>query len=412
MIKSTQAVIRIAFIAAYLSYGSIVSAQFDEPDYGKEARFHEIYKKFNEQPTSDDQWARVFNDQKPRIYSVNRGDTLWDVSKILFADPLFWPKIWSFNTDSISNPHEIKPGWKLQFLPGTLDQPPALVVVEVEGKKLPNSLKDFPPKASLPPSLPEYEFNLPLPERVIFQRLDKSASSRPLIMPLPVEIFDTKPERVGEVVEFDEGASMASESRDIYVRLNSGLSIGKYSIIKSINKSRHGFVVVYGGEINVTEKINDGDNIFRAQVSKLINPMELGDDLILGNLPDVNIDETPLARESPLIRIVGGYRSPTDSIFAAYSFVFLDGGADIGLTEGESINIYQNPKIRLSKTKIKKAYRLVGQLKLLKVGKRATTAYVLNANTEIIEGDFAGILKNDSSSGNSEGSDSEELILD
>ncbi|MFN9067265.1 MAG: LysM peptidoglycan-binding domain-containing protein, partial [Bdellovibrionales bacterium] len=332
----------------------------------------------------------AFTDQKPRIYSVNRGDTLWDVSKILFADPLFWPKIWSFNTDSILNPHEIQPGWKLQFLPGTLDQPPALVVVEVEGQKLPSAQKEFPPLNPIPPSLPEYTFNLPFNEKVKFKRLDKSASSRPLVLPLPVEILDVKPERVGEVVEFDEGATMASESRDIYVRLNSGLSIGKYSIIKSVKKSRNGFIVVYGGEIDVTEKINDSDNIFRAQVSKLINPMELGDDLITGTIPDVNIDESPLSIEAPLIRIVGGYRSPTDSIFAAHSFVFLDAGSELGLVEGESINIYQNPKIRISKTKMKKAYRLVGQLKLLRVSKRASTAYILNANTEIIEGDFAG----------------------
>jgi hypothetical protein len=412
MTKPQRAVIIITFVAVILSLGSKSFSQVDEPDFGKEAKFHEIFKKFNEQPTSDDQWARVFTDQKPRIYSVIRGDTLWDVSKVLFADPLFWPKIWSFNTEAILNPHEIKPGWKLQFLPGTLEQPPALVVVEVEGQKLPGPKKKFPPITGLPPSLPEYQFNLPTPEKIRFQRLDKTGLTRSLELPLPVEIFEVKPQRIGEIVEFDEGATMAAESRDIYVRLDSGIGKGKYSILKSIDKSKNGYVVVYGGEIEVLERINDGDNIFRARVLKLINPMELGDDLILGDLPIANIDEVPLAKTAPLVKIIGGYRSPTDSIFAAYSFIFLNAGKDLGLTEGESLNIYQNPQVRVSKSKIKKAYRLVGQLKLLRVGQEVSTAYILNANTEIIEGDFAGILRNDSVDGSSSESESDELILD
>ncbi|MFN9066088.1 MAG: hypothetical protein ACK5V3_02595, partial [Bdellovibrionales bacterium] len=72
----------------------------------------------------------------------------------------------------------------------------------------------------------------------------------------------------------------------------------------------------------------------------------------------------------------------------------------------------KKPKKRISKTKIKKAYILDGQLKLLRVRKMSSKDYILNANTEIIEGDFAGILKNDSASGSLAGSESDDLILE
>ena len=42
-------------------------------------------------------------------HSVQKGDTLWDLSGGYLNDPLLWPKIWKFNP-GIANPHRIKPG--------------------------------------------------------------------------------------------------------------------------------------------------------------------------------------------------------------------------------------------------------------------------------------------------------------
>lgn len=399
-------------ILSFLFMATFALAQVDEPDYGKEARFHDIYLKFNSEPTSDEEWSQVFTDAKPRIYTVTKGDTLWDVSKILFADPLFWPKIWSFNTQDILNPHEIKPNWKLQFMPGTLEAPPALVVAEIEGVKIPPPKKVYPPKAAFPPSIPEYRFNVPIKERTQFKRVDRSALSRTNIFPLPVEIRDSNPDIKGEVIEFEDGANVASESRDLYIRLDDDLPPGKYTVAKSVERSRYGYVIVFSAEVETTELINESENIYRAKIIKMINPVEVGDELIVGSIPDVVVDETPLAKEAPIMRIVGGYRSPTDSIFAAYSFVFLNAGIKHGLTVGESLNVYQDPKIRWEKTKIKKAFRLVGKLKLLKVDESVSTGYVLNTTTELREGDFVGILASETPVGSASGEGDADLILE
>jgi len=63
----------------------------------------------------------------PDIYTIQKGDTLWDISGRFFGKPFYWPKIWAYN-QYISNPHWIYPGNKLRFRPGTETVPPTVEV--------------------------------------------------------------------------------------------------------------------------------------------------------------------------------------------------------------------------------------------------------------------------------------------
>jgi len=53
----------------------------------------------------------------PEVYTVKRGDTLWDISDHYYENPWQWPKLWSYNPD-IRNPNWIYPGDQLRLSRG------------------------------------------------------------------------------------------------------------------------------------------------------------------------------------------------------------------------------------------------------------------------------------------------------
>jgi hypothetical protein len=126
----------------------------DEPDFALEKKFNDIYKMYNINPTPDDIWSAATSKQMVRLYEVQKGDTLWSISKILFGDPNFWPKLWAINKQGILNPHFINPKMKILFFEGTEENAPTLTVGENEPAQTAVDLNAALPEGSIETNMP------------------------------------------------------------------------------------------------------------------------------------------------------------------------------------------------------------------------------------------------------------------
>lgn len=99
-------------------------APFD-PDY--ESRFYSIYQNYHSQQMSISEWETLINQKNVNTYTMQQGDNLWDISRMLFGNSNHWPKLWSVNAD-LSNPHRVAVGYQVQVIMGSEGQVPRAVI--------------------------------------------------------------------------------------------------------------------------------------------------------------------------------------------------------------------------------------------------------------------------------------------
>jgi len=75
------------------------------------------------------------------IYVVKPGDTLWNISKRFYGNPLLWPRLWELNS-YIDNPNQIFPGQTLSLI-STTPSGPELPVVKIMPEMKVEPLEDI-----------------------------------------------------------------------------------------------------------------------------------------------------------------------------------------------------------------------------------------------------------------------------
>lgn len=388
----------------------------DEPDLAKEARFHRIYKSYNENPTSEDRWQSAIGSATAQTYSVQNGDTLWSLSETLFGDSQFWPKIWSINNSKIENPHLIVPTQVVQFMPGTLGEAPSLTVTDAatqtptpavldDGSPAPapdiNTLLSkapVPPSSvktralsGLPASLPKWQFKED--KRAVID-LELTPINRNFGSPaqsLAYYVTEEDVRGMGTVTETELAMGSASEFQYIFVRMPANSS-GKFLVVKSVDaikdpySGKVGSLMQIQGEIQILENVNGEDEIYRAIVTKTVGPVEVGGKIVAGEVPIYNAKDEGNPGTAN-VRIVGGAFASERRLFGLDNIVIFNGGSSQGVSSGQTLPIYKQQPARNGKSQALQNARLIGQAKVVKVSEGFATAIVISATDDIQVGD-------------------------
>lgn len=409
-----------SFACGVLVLTSLTAIAQDAPDTQKESTFHEIYKKYNEQPTSQESWESAIGDRQSQVYRVQKGDTLSDISRTLFGDQFYWPKIWSLNTGSIANPHEIDPTMNIQFFPGSVADAPTLDLVDA--REMEESVVKNPPPPEPPEKSPSDRGLIPKPKRNYARPLKQLPPSLPLqrygalpktkpsiqidLVPrkyptspeyLAYAVMDQAPAGEGKIVDTEMGMKTAAEFQYVIVHIDNEnqKNFIVYSVMSPVKDPTRedgkasAPLIEYQGEIEILNKVNPEENLYRAIVKKAIEPIEVGSLLLPGKLPTFDpaaVEAAPAPRST----IIGGQYESKRNLLNTRALIFLSSGSDQGLREGQSIGIYENIRKRLPKTKVLMNERQIGVAKIIRVSKNYSTAYVTRADDDISVGDYAG----------------------
>lgn len=421
-----------------MANGEPVLMGVDDPDTELEDRLFKIFSELKG-PISEDSWKRVLGKRRKETYKIQRGDTLWDISRTLFGDPFYWPKVWAVNED-ITNPHFVQPGLALNFYQGTISDEPiidiktesttpvsaplakGMPVGEDEGEKLeflpgddsdflpstglraetadqvvipPPRIKSTPKLKSIPPSLPVWDAAMaaiPAEGKVAFSGALPSAPQS-TVVPLAAYLAEDFPDDIGEVLEFKDEGLVGANYQFVYVEVDDGRVGETLMVISRVEKPRKFYKILSGvpisidGEVKLVEKLDDG--YFKAAIVATTNTIRTGARLLRQKLPMVELSVI-----GPVLnvegQIGGGNLEGLTEYFSPGNFVFLDVGSSQGVKVGGLMYALANEELRNRKTIDDVNKRDVGLMKIVHVTENSSTAVIVQSNDVIMAGDYTG----------------------
>ncbi len=302
-----------------------------------------------------------FNNKTGFYYTVQKGDTLWDLSQKFYSSEWDWPGLWELN-DKIKNPHLIYPGERLKvFFRGglSLENRPTM-----KSKKEEKPVIVEPAKGTVKPVEGEIQlsFYYPLIDKVGFIK-------RNAISP------------AGKILRAEnDNTDLISENDIIYVRahdngsltLNTQYQVYETSIIKN-RGVRHSIK----GIIQIEERKQDYYTAKVIETYTDLNP----DDLIMEFLERDR--EFIVKKENDKINAKIICNDNDDAMFGLRQVIYMDLGQDSAIKKGQVYTIYKT----VGKKEVEFDQIPTGKLIVLHTEDISSTVLIFAANQEMHPGD-------------------------
>jgi len=335
--KSGRRMVGLVIAAALVAYPLLGQSQEDAPALEDEST-----------PAETGVVAPVPGGSVPEVYTVERGDTLWDLCQRFLNNPWYWPKIWAYNP-KITNPHWIYPGDEVYFYPqegqrpAPLLPPEPLEPLEVSGPEMPGiSTADVDRPVMLgPDGKPVIEVSgihqIGTPHLV--GRKGFFASRR------DEEYISLEVVEGSGVVEYSKVERMMLAQRDeAYARFKdlSQVSVGdKFQVFRVAKEVTHpfteddfGFVIKICGQAQVIAMNEQWATI---KITESYDPIERGD--LLRPWKEVERRVKLTKNQADILDgwVVDAYHGL--EISGEHQMVFLDKGAEHGVRAGNQLAI-------------------------------------------------------------------------
>ncbi|MDP2270779.1 MAG: LysM peptidoglycan-binding domain-containing protein [Archangium sp.] len=316
-------------------------------------------------------------------HTVEKGDTLWDLSQKFLGSPWYWPKVWSYNPE-IANPHWIYPGNEVRFFSSGEEVPTQVEVgqpeTEVEeGEMFGDKVTvfgqiGFRPKNALSVASPGFVTNREVEESgTLFGSFAESA-----MLSYADRIY----------VRFGKKAPRMGETYLVFRRAG--------EVIHPVTRDPIGYMTEVLAEVKVIRI--DKDNSATVMISKQYDEVARGDLVGPLNEPVVRaVAPRPNERDVKDAFVVADVRRyPT--MLGENSLAIMDKGSDDGVKMGNVFTIYRQhdplPQDALMQpTVLDEQYPIedIGQCVAFEVKAKVTMCLVTQSIREFVLGDHAEI---------------------
>ncbi len=258
-------------------------------------------------------------DNHPDEYTVQVGDTLWDIASTFLKDPWYWPEVWYINPQ-VENPHLIYPGDVLALV--TIDGEERITNIRASTYRL-------SPQARITP-LSEAITSIPY-ERIAAFLSKGMVLEKDQISELPYIL----------AVRGDH--MLGAAGNQIYVRGGAPAPNGtRYSVVKvgdELKDPDDGDVVGYNGIYVGEGALSRGGDPATVALHDTNREANEGD-LLLPESVDIPLNFFPKAPDTnidgKIISVVDGV-----ALIGQYQVVVMNRGARDGLAPGDILSVFQ-----------------------------------------------------------------------